>query len=72
MTDIDDIFEELAAEMKARADADDADPAVQARKAAQKQREIAQGIRDADGQFIISDEEETDEEANEEDGEEEE
>jgi hypothetical protein len=64
MTDIDDIFEEFAAEMKARADADDADPAIQARKAAQKEREIAQGIRDAEGQFIISD--------NEEDGEEEE
>ena len=61
MTDINDIFEDFAAELKAQADADDANPAVQARRAAQVQQEIRQGIRDADGSFIIPDAEEADE-----------
>jgi hypothetical protein len=66
VTDINDIFEELAAELKAQADADDADPARQARRAAKVQREIAQGIRDADGHFIIPDAEEAEEDEDEE------
>ena len=72
VTNWDDIFEETASRIRAENDALDADPVVQARRKARAEaeaaalerqiaREIADGIRRADGS-LIEDEEDEDEE----------
>lgn len=59
---LDDMFESIAAEQSKRADELDANPEYQARLAAKRvtqiAREIAQGIRDANGDLIMPDEDE--------------
>lgn len=56
---LDELFADLSAKLKAEADARDADPEIQRREterraayAAQIDREIAEGKRDADGEWI--------------------
>lgn len=61
MTDLDAMFEEQAEQQRKAADAADADPIIQAQRAAKRAdeiaREIRQGVRDADGDLILSDDE---------------
>lgn len=72
MDDLDKLFEEAAAECAAQNAALEADPLFQARKKAQKEREIAQGLRDSDGFWILSDDEDGELEEDDDDDDEEE
>lgn len=67
--DFDDIFEEEAARQRAAAEAEDADPVLQAKIATERKaeeeridREIAAGLRDPDGEWIETEESNDEEE----------